>query len=60
MLTTSQEEHNENIKYGKSVSTSKMELVFFDDAISHLARISRIISNPRGSAMLIGLGGSGK
>ena len=47
--------------YEYNVETSgKLELVFFKEAIQHVLRISRIMIQPRGNAMLIGVGGTGK
>eukprot|EP00397_Hematodinium_sp_SG-2012_P000140 GEMP01000140.1.p1 GENE.GEMP01000140.1~~GEMP01000140.1.p1 ORF type:complete len:2733 (+),score=458.69 GEMP01000140.1:292-8199(+) len=39
---------------------SQMNLVFFRDARQHLARICRIIRQPRGNALLIGVSGVGR
>lgn len=39
---------------------NQLELVLFDDALRHLLRLNRLIEMPRGSALLVGVGGSGK
>jgi dynein heavy chain len=47
-------------KYNTEFPSKKMELVLFSDALEHLLRINRLMEMPRGSGMLVGVGGSGK
>merc|ERR1711871_213214 len=47
-------------KYNSDFPAKKMELVLFNDALEHLLRINRLMEMPRGSGMLVGVGGSGK
>ena len=46
--------------HNKKVPQKAMDLVLFDDALFHLLRVSRIIEQKRSSALLVGVGGSGK
>jgi dynein heavy chain len=39
---------------------NKMDLVFFSDAVNHICRIVRVLLQPRGNMMLIGVSGCGK
>lgn len=52
VLMTALTEYNE--------SNPVMDLVLFEDAIGHVCRVSRVILNPGGHALLVGVGGSGK
>ena len=56
-MVTLMEEYLE--EYNAS-STNAMNLVFFMDAAEHATRLTRILRQPRGNAMLVGVGGSGK
>eukprot|EP00392_Amoebophrya_sp_AT5.2_P015402 g15604.t1 len=47
-------------KFNEMFPAAAMNLVLFDDAMKYMMRINRTIQFPRGSAMLVGVGGSGK
>lgn len=51
-LETALEEYND--------TNTVMNLVLFDDAVLHVARVVRIIKQKGGHALLVGVGGSGK
>ncbi|KAL4452763.1 hypothetical protein ABPG75_008425, partial [Micractinium tetrahymenae] len=47
-------------QFNESSRALKMELVLFKDALEHVVRLSRLLCMERGSALLVGVGGSGK
>lgn len=50
----------ESLEEYNAANASRMNLVFFKDAQNHCARAARVLRQPRGSALLVGVGGVGR
>lgn len=57
---TKMEEYLEDYNTMVGGSKNQMKLVMFLDACEHIARICRILRQPQGNALLLGVGGSGR
>ena len=51
---------DESLDDYNQINTAQMKLVLFMDAVKHIGRISRVIRQPLGNALLLGMGGSGR
>ncbi|XP_038214645.1 dynein heavy chain 2, axonemal [Zerene cesonia] len=51
---------NQMEEYNSCPGVVKMDLVLFKDAIEHIVRIVRVVSQPRGHMLCVGIGGSGR
>lgn len=47
---------NEMEEYNVSPGVVPLDLVLFRDAIDHICRIVRVVSQPRGNMLLVGIG----
>ena len=47
-------------EYNSQANVVKMNLIFFKDAICHVVRIIRVISQPKGHMLVVGIAGSGR
>ncbi|XP_014244414.1 dynein heavy chain 2, axonemal isoform X2 [Cimex lectularius] len=51
---------NQVDEYNQTQGSVKLDMVFYREAIENICSLCRIISQPRGHALLIGIGGAGR
>lgn len=52
--------HERLCDYNEAGGHAAMDLVLFEDAMSHICRLARILSRPGGNALVVGVSGTGK
>jgi len=55
-----QEDYNSDTTFFFGGQRKPMKLVMFLDACEHIARIARVIRQPQGNTLILGVGGSGR
>jgi dynein heavy chain len=59
-IETLQQILNDHLQEYNEMMPVRMPLVMFSDACEHVSRICRVLRQPRGNSLLLGVGGSGR